>query len=765
MERYPADMFREQKIRRDRRRKDVHKPGSSSSTQDDASKDKKGVDPSNREAEDKPSQEVAKTLVGEKCAEAKDVPVFDFASLKRETDEITAMTSKKFSKRQVYSNWSRYEELSEAHEAWKEEKNPSADFESLLNAPVSAGGHFKFKSERSWDVNPASLYSEYFALDLDTISQGLACIPFYQKLDLPKSLFSGLGRLYLDEVYPHWCRGRVEKCLGKTTLSAPNQDSNLDLPIIGSAANCKTSVLDHVSTEGGESLVKNLDEELEKMEYFVKQSAVRYSAASTTKKNSQSVNDKPVTTKLINILSYKENNQNTDPSMYENFDEDVQLENKSLVSFSFEPKIVSQTGESVTISVPSINLNSLNRDSISENVVIHNKLTKPTLSDTVLGQTTSQASKDNVSLTEKVQNNIAQDKINATKLTAHRIESNEITINTYKTEERSAEEINGNIEIDLSEEDTPPAKCLSAIVAEGSKPEDGAKPIEQAPGLLDQRPSRQKKGHRKVGKSEKVETFEGKEPKIKLEEKKAIIENEKLTVSSKNNDAKQKEKCIEDRKLEEKKIKQDVEKARKNDKVHKEEVMKGIEVVVKASGEGEDDLDFLLSLKKPVAEVASKLQQSGKQGRSAIEAPHQLETSPECNLDDSFGKCRTFRLPPLTPTNPTIVSFPPPPSPNFIKSTLLAPLFFMSAIAMMNIRGDTVPIWSQTTDSFHSPSDSIMISWYMSSLRAFSHPVSPHTIILSLLYDEADETNLLLLSSNVKKDENLEDWLDSMLDD
>nr|CAD7413221.1 unnamed protein product [Timema cristinae] len=548
---YNPKQSREQKIRRDRRRKDIHKPGSSSSTQDDASKEKKDVDPKNQEAKEQ-NQEVARTLVGEVCAgstEAKEVPVFDFASLKRETDEITAMTSKRFSKRQVYSNWSRYEELSEAHEAWKEEKNPSADFESLLNAPVSAGGHFKFKSERSWDVNPASLYSEYFALDLDTISQGLACIPFYQKLDLPKNLFS--------------------------------------------------------------------DEELEKMEYFVKQSAVRYNAASTTKKSSQSVNDKPVTTKLINILSYKENNHNTDLSMYENFDEDVQLENKSLVSFSFEPKIVSQTGESVTISVPSINLNSLNRDSISENVVIHNKLTKPTLSDTILGQTTSQAPKDNVSLTEKVQNNIAQDKINATKLTSHRIESNKITTNTYKTEERSAEEINGSIEIDLPEEDAP-AKCLSDMVAEESKPEVVDKPIEQAPVLLDQRPSRQKKGHRKVGKSEKVETFEEKEPKIKLEEKKAIIENEKLLVSSKNNDAKLKEKCIEDRKIEEKKIKQDVKKARKNDKVHKEEVMKGIEVVVKASEE-EDDLDFLLSLKKPVAEVNSKLQQSGKQGRSAIE--------------------------------------------------------------------------------------------------------------------------------------------------
>nr|CAD7606411.1 unnamed protein product [Timema genevievae] len=45
-----------------------------------------------------------------------------------------------------------------------------------------------------------------------------------------------LGRLNLAEVNPHLRGGRVENLLGKTTLSSPDRDSNLDLPVFGSRA-------------------------------------------------------------------------------------------------------------------------------------------------------------------------------------------------------------------------------------------------------------------------------------------------------------------------------------------------------------------------------------------------------------------------------------------------------------------------------------------------------------------------------------------------
>nr|CAD7400800.1 unnamed protein product [Timema poppensis] len=47
---------------------------------------------------------------------------------------------------------------------------------------------------------------------------------------------SGIGKVELEEVNPHLRGGRVENHLGKATLSSPDRDSNLDLPVLGSRA-------------------------------------------------------------------------------------------------------------------------------------------------------------------------------------------------------------------------------------------------------------------------------------------------------------------------------------------------------------------------------------------------------------------------------------------------------------------------------------------------------------------------------------------------
>ncbi|CAG2060038.1 unnamed protein product [Timema podura] len=53
-----------------------------------------------------------------------------------------------------------------------------------------------------------------------------------------------LGRLNIEEVNPHLCGGRAENHLGITPPhSSPERDSNLDLPILGSLAQQKTSAL------------------------------------------------------------------------------------------------------------------------------------------------------------------------------------------------------------------------------------------------------------------------------------------------------------------------------------------------------------------------------------------------------------------------------------------------------------------------------------------------------------------------------------------
>nr|CAD7425463.1 unnamed protein product [Timema monikensis] len=52
------------------------------------------------------------------------------------------------------------------------------------------------------------------------------------------------------EVYPYLRRGRLENYFGETTLTTTDQDSNLNLPVIGSLVYCESNALDHVATEG-----------------------------------------------------------------------------------------------------------------------------------------------------------------------------------------------------------------------------------------------------------------------------------------------------------------------------------------------------------------------------------------------------------------------------------------------------------------------------------------------------------------------------------
>nr|CAD7459209.1 unnamed protein product [Timema tahoe] len=66
----------------------------------------------------------------------------------------------------------------------------------------------------------------------------------------PSSDFQRSQTSQYSEVYLHLRGGRVDNHFGKPTLSTPNRDSNLDLPIINSLVYCESSTLDHVTTEG-----------------------------------------------------------------------------------------------------------------------------------------------------------------------------------------------------------------------------------------------------------------------------------------------------------------------------------------------------------------------------------------------------------------------------------------------------------------------------------------------------------------------------------
>lgn len=97
-------------------------------------------------------------------------------------------TSKQFSKRELSSNWNKYDDNLSSNDI---DVPNSSNFEELLSAPVSFGGHFLFNSEKSWEASD-DWYNrdEYFQLNLAELSKSLATIPFYQRQNYSKEIFS-----------------------------------------------------------------------------------------------------------------------------------------------------------------------------------------------------------------------------------------------------------------------------------------------------------------------------------------------------------------------------------------------------------------------------------------------------------------------------------------------------------------------------------------------------------------------------------------------
>ncbi|XP_076236074.1 uncharacterized protein LOC143180317 isoform X1 [Calliopsis andreniformis] len=69
------------------------------------------------------------------------------------------------------------------------DEDVAKDFEFLVNAPVSTDDFFVSEAEKSWTVD-ASKYSEYFTLDLKTLSAAVESIPFNELVDIDAKYFT-----------------------------------------------------------------------------------------------------------------------------------------------------------------------------------------------------------------------------------------------------------------------------------------------------------------------------------------------------------------------------------------------------------------------------------------------------------------------------------------------------------------------------------------------------------------------------------------------
>nr|CAD7446816.1 unnamed protein product [Timema bartmani] len=96
-----------------------------------------------------------------------------------------------------------------------------------------------------------------FSMDLDVaMEEARAAVNFFfnNKFDEARAIlkpWADTSMLNVEEVYLHLCGERVENHIGINTLSTPNWDSNLNLPVFGSPIYSESGALDHVATEMG----------------------------------------------------------------------------------------------------------------------------------------------------------------------------------------------------------------------------------------------------------------------------------------------------------------------------------------------------------------------------------------------------------------------------------------------------------------------------------------------------------------------------------
>lgn len=101
---------------------------------------------------------------------------------KEETEKIEHTVEKKSVEKvedTLPSNWSRYE----INEHSDEEISGSANFETLLDKPLSQGSHFIFKNEENWSNNIEfhAQFQKYFMVDINLLNVGVATVPFTKR--------------------------------------------------------------------------------------------------------------------------------------------------------------------------------------------------------------------------------------------------------------------------------------------------------------------------------------------------------------------------------------------------------------------------------------------------------------------------------------------------------------------------------------------------------------------------------------------------------
>lgn len=98
----------------------------------------------------------------------------------------------KYAKRNITSNWTKYELPSSDEEDESVQSMTGADFHYVLASAQGADSHFRLKSEREWEMqtgNIGELSQEFFSLDLSELERSVSCLPLHQQICIDQEEF------------------------------------------------------------------------------------------------------------------------------------------------------------------------------------------------------------------------------------------------------------------------------------------------------------------------------------------------------------------------------------------------------------------------------------------------------------------------------------------------------------------------------------------------------------------------------------------------
>jgi len=98
----------------------------------------------------------------------------------------TSDGEKKYAKRNIVSNWAKYE-IPDDDEVEDDQEKTGPDFEYVLSTAQGSEAHFIFKSEQEWVKeagNIGELSEEFFSLDIPSLEACIMKIPFHKQIGL-----------------------------------------------------------------------------------------------------------------------------------------------------------------------------------------------------------------------------------------------------------------------------------------------------------------------------------------------------------------------------------------------------------------------------------------------------------------------------------------------------------------------------------------------------------------------------------------------------